>query len=197
MTTIVQFGTNTGDDHVLKLCKNIGINNIDKIFLVEPFNIHNKKILEHYEIFINKIEIHNIAIINEYNKDYITMYFSENNIDYGVTSTDKKHILKHYWLKESENTLHSFNIKCKHVNTFLSENNLFEIDYLFIDIEGIDLFILRELDFNTFVIKCIVVEICHVKKLSKLTSILFNNGYHIDNTFKFKDDNGLDMVFVK
>lgn len=197
MATIVQFGTNTGDDHVKNLCEHLTLENINKIVLVEPFDFHNKSILENYENFKNRIQIHNIAIVDKLDNDSVIMYYSENNVDYGVTSTDKQHIIKHYWLKETENTLHSFDVKCKNVNIFLSENNLFEIDYLFIDIEGLDLSIIRELDFDKFNIKRIVVEICHVKKPFKLTSILLHNGYHVDNTFTFKDPNGLDMVFKK
>jgi FkbM family methyltransferase len=49
-------------------------------------------------------------------------------------------------------------ISCYSINTLLDENGLYNIDYLSIDVEGSELSIINELDFNRFQVAVISIE---------------------------------------
>ena len=51
---IIQLGTNNGDDHVNKFCKE-NINNFNKIILIEPLNFLNKHIIKNYNELSYKV----------------------------------------------------------------------------------------------------------------------------------------------
>jgi hypothetical protein len=65
MTTIVQIGTNNGNDHVLQLCKNT---KPKFVLLVEPFPIHVKSIETNYKgipYVLEKVQLHVILLVKQ------------------------------------------------------------------------------------------------------------------------------------
>lgn len=87
-----------------------------------------------------------------------------------------KHVFKNHQMVE----IHS-----KEINDILVENEIKEaIDFLNIDIEGLDYEILRQIDLNAYKVKLIAIETHHVdgKKSSdcdKINTHLLNFGYEI------------------
>jgi len=200
---ILQVGTNSGNDHVLKFCKHLSKNNINKLLLVEPFSIHNPQIELNYKGF--DYNLFNIAIVPNKNQEKITFYFHEKDVDgrrdgtpaYEVASINIDHIIKHYGNDRS--LIRSFNVPCITLNEFI-ENNLknMKLDYLYLDIEGIDMEVIMSLNLNKYDIENIIIEILHLDK-EKLISYMSNYKYHPvdDSSFDNYIQKGYDLLFKK
>ena len=59
-------------------------------------------------------------------------------------------------------------MNCKPLSIFLSENSLDEIEFLSLDIEGMDFDVLMNIDLNKFKIKNISFEHLHLSFIQKL-----------------------------
>ena len=117
----------------------------DKVFLVEanPFNI--EKLKESYINFQN-VEIFNLGISLD-QSDQIKFYYAENDAPhFQVTSVKKEHVEKHYPGEEIKN----FSVKSININDFFRKIDQANIDYLSIDLEGIDLEVLKSINFREF-----------------------------------------------
>jgi FkbM family methyltransferase len=189
---IVQVGTNTGNDHVLQICKQ---QSFDSIFLIEPFAIHNESIHKHYRGVPN-YKIDNIAIVPK-SMATVELYYTENdgplshvNKSYEVTSIKPEHLLKHNYTYTS---LRKFTVPAFTMNEYLTKYNLYKIDYLFLDIEGIDFEVLETIDFNKFDIRNLQIEHLHLDK-HRLFEFMSSKGY---SPTKGMDLCGYDTMFVK
>ncbi len=188
---IVQLGTNTGDDHVLQLCKRV---NPDFVLLVEPFSVHNEIIRENYKDIKNYI-IENI-VISEKENEMVDFYWTEYDgkmkgpeCSYMVSSLDPQHIIKHHYPPES---VVSFKVKSITINTLFKQYNLKEIDYLFIDIEGADFNVLKMIDFDTYKIKNIQIENLHLNT-TELHSFMKYHNYSQGTSL----EPNFDVLFYK
>ena len=192
MKTLIQIGTNNGNDHVRDLClKNI----FNKIILVEPFEIHNKSIKENYKDIGNYI-IENVAITNDSDKTK-KLYYSEMDgpsrdavCSYQVSSIIPSHVLKHY----DKSVVLETEVNAITINEVFLKHNLSEIEYVFLDAEGIDFEILKDIDFKTFNIKHIQIEHLHINK-EELNAFMVSKGYINTNTTL--DYHGYDVMFKK
>ena len=171
--------------------KNSKIN--DKIFLIEanPKNIN--KLEESYKNF-NNARILNLGVTASKNNE-ITFFYTEDDAPYYmVCSTKINHVLKHY----PNSKINEFKIKTVSVNNlfkdYIKEKN---IDYLSIDLEGIDFEILMSLNLNDYNIKNISFEYLHLNKKQKkqLVNYLLKYGYSYCG-FGY-DINNFDFLFKK
>lgn len=151
---LIQIGANSGKDDVF----NFILNNkscIDLVILVEPipFIINNLK--QNYES-IDNIIIENIAISDEDVSEFVLYY--EENSNYEVSSFSKRHILNHGC---PEHKIKSINVPCLTINQLLEKHNLVELDYLYIDTEGLDVHIIASIDYSKYKINNIIFETAH------------------------------------
>ena len=192
MKSLVQIGTNNGNDHVRDLCKK---NSFNKIILVEPFEIHNDKIKLNYAN-IDNFFIENVAITNDSDK-IKKLYFSEMDgpsrnaiCSYQVTSIIPSHIMKFY----NKSVVSEIQVNSMRINELFLKHNLLEIEYLFLDAEGLDFEILKDIDFDSFNIKNLQIEHLHIDK-EKLNTFMLSKGY--TNTNTSLDYHGFDVMFKK
>ena len=171
--------------------KNSKIN--DKIFLIEANPKNISKLEESYKNF-NNARILNLGVTARKNNE-ITFFYTEDDAPYYmVCSTKINHVLKHY----PNSKINEFKIKTVSVNNlfkdYIKEKN---IDYLSIDLEGIDFEILMSINLNEYNIKNISIEYLHLNKKQKkqLVNYLLKYGYSYCG-FGY-DFNNFDFLFKK
>ena len=171
--------------------KNSQIN--DKIFLIEANPKNISKLEESYKNF-NNAKILNLGVTASKN-DEITFFYTEDDAPYYmVCSTKIDHVLKHY----PNSKINEFKIKTVSVNNlfkdYIKEKN---IDYLSIDLEGIDFEILMSINLNDYNIKNISIEYLHLDKKQKkhLVNYLLKYGYSYCG-YGY-DINNFDFLFKK
>ena len=171
--------------------KNSKIN--DKIFLIEANPKNISKLEESYKNF-NNARILNLGVTARKNNE-ITFFYTEDDAPYYmVCSTKINHVLKHY----PNSKINEFKIKTVSVNNlfkdYIKEKN---IDYLSIDLEGIDFEILMSINLNDYNIKNISFEYLHLnkKQKKKLVNYLLKYGYSYCG-FGY-DINNFDFLFKK
>jgi FkbM family methyltransferase len=95
-----------------------------------------------------------------------------------VNSYDPRHLAR---LKHEINlyggSYEIVNIPSRTLSTLFEENNLFEIDFLSIDVEGSEKEVLEGIDFNKYKIKCILVEKNYPDKFDDIVKLLIANRY--------------------
>lgn len=176
---IVQIGCNNGDDEIYKL---INSQRVDFALLVDanPFVIEELAKIR-YKSFNNvKIECHLISNVVEEKKFFIPHFDGHKYSQHSSLCID--HIKKHGHKLEE---MREFSMTSTTLNDLFIKNNLYEIDYLYIDCEGEDFNIINNIDFLKFNIKKITFEHDHIPDknvnypyiLTKLSSY----GYKIDN----------------
>ncbi len=165
----------------------------DKIFLIEANPKNIKKLEETYKTFHNA-EILNIGISAKENAEITFFYTEDDAPHYMVCSTKINHVLKHY----PNSKIKKFKIQTISINNlfkkFIKEKN---IDYLSIDLEGIDFEILMSINFKNYNISNISVEYLHLnkKQKKKLVNHLLKYGYSYCG-FGY-DHNNFDFLFKK
>ncbi len=165
----------------------------DKIFLIEanPKNIN--KLEESYRDFHNS-KILNLGISSSENGEITFFYTEDDAPHYMVCSSKINHVIKHY----PNSKIKEFKIKTVSINNlfknYIKEKN---IDYLSVDLEGIDFEILMSIDFKDYNIKNISVEYLHLNKKQKkqLINYLLKYGYSYCG-FGY-DHNNFDFLFKK
>ena len=216
---IIQLGTNNGNDHVNRFCKE-NSNNLNKVILVEPLPFLNEHIAKNYYELCYKsdITIYNKIIVPEKTEDTKLIYYNtcdaipkyggicikenENDMDksFCLSSINKEHIIKHYVGEElidfvSDKT-ESLEIETETLNNIINNNNNFTIDYLFIDIEGLDFEVIYSIDLMKYNIKNIQVEYIHYKSNELVNLILYMKDHnYIVNRPIYNND--YDILFTK
>jgi FkbM family methyltransferase len=190
---VVQIGTNNGNDHVRDFCLK---NKPSQIILVEPFSIHIDEINKNYKD-IDNFHIETLAITPDDDKEK-TLYYSVMDgpvrgpeCSYQVTSIKPEHLLKHDY---TLNMLREFKVSSMTLNELLLKHNLIKVDYLFLDIEGIDFEVLQTIDFVKFDIRNIQIEVLHLDK-NILYNFMTSKGY--TSTKTSFDKHGFDELFTK
>lgn len=204
---IIQVGTNSGNDHVLKLCKKITPERINRLILVEPFDVHNELILINYNLF--NFELLNVAIVPNNNLDKTIQFYHHNDDKFGrndgtisfeVASINKDHIIKHYG--DTIEKINIINVKTLTINELFELKNIIEIDFLFLDIEGIDFDVALSLDLSKYSIKNIIIEVLHLDKDALITYFKKYDYYPVNdddqNEFNINYmQSGWDVLFNK
>jgi len=202
MPYFIQIGAGAGDqderldfkDGFTKFVKE-KINNENNILVVEA-NPHNLKKLKDCWKNYSNVRIFNIAIVDShYKKDDIKLYYTESDAPcYQITSINKEHVKKHY----PNDKIIELNVRSQKINDFLIEKTKLEnIEYLAIDVEGIDYDLLMDIDFDKLKIKNISFEFIHLneEQIKNIFNRLIKNGFTY--TGKGFDINGYDLMFKK
>lgn len=165
----------------------------DKIFCAEVNKFNIKKLKLTYKKYKN-VKILNIGIADKNQKKIKFFYTLQDSPHFQVTSLKKDHVIKHYPNAEIKHFLTS----AISINDFfkykVKEKN---IDYLSIDLEGIDFKILKSIDLKKYNISNISIEYLHLSNFQKkfLINYLLKNGY---SYFGFGyDHNNFDYLFKK
>lgn len=174
---IIQLGVCEGNDDLTQL---VGNSQPDILILVEPLSIHNEKIMECYKDITNK-HIENVAISTGDEEEISFFYLKNDWPKNEIASTDINHIFKHgYSLDETE----EIKIKCLKINKLFEKYNLKKIDILFIDTEGIDDLIIKDIDFDSFEIDEIYFENLHITQ-DDIYEFLEKKGYNITKNWGY------------
>lgn len=192
---IVQIGTNNGADSVNAFCLQ---NNPEFVLLVEPFKFHNDNIRKNYDKIISSVHIENIAIHPINNLDSISLFYADRdgpegnpNHSFEVTSMIPDHLIKHGY---SKNELREFTVPALTLHSLFDKYSLKTIDYLFLDIEGIDFEVLQSIDFEKYDIKYLQIEHLHLDK-QKLLDFMVQKRYRpLTDAI---DTYGYDTLFKK
>tara|TARA_R100001369_G_C3287895_1_gene163342 strand:+ start:76 stop:705 length:630 start_codon:yes stop_codon:yes gene_type:complete len=194
MINIVQFGANTGNDHVTKLLREKIIPSGEEyhLYLVEPVKYCIPKLLESYKDVENKT-LETAAIVPDHNNTnssgQVEIFYGEDT-NYAVSSLKESHVTM---LSREYNKI----ISIKKLNVrALTPNELFfkwvikDIDYLFIDIEGFDHEVINSINLSKYNVNFICWEHQHSSLKETTTDILFKQGFTIEkdknNSYAYK-----------
>ena len=124
------------------------------------------------------IKIFNLAIVpdNDNSKKMEFFYCLEDAPNYQVFSNSKSFVRKHF----PDGIIVKKLVDCIKFSDFLKKQNIHKIDYLSIDIEGMDYSVLMKLDLKKFKIENISFEHLHLTFWQKIKIVtkLINNGYY-------------------
>ena len=148
-----------------------------KIFIVEANSIHLNNLKKFWELDKN-VKIYNVAIIPD-NIDLKKMdffYCLEDAPNYQIFSNSKLFVKKHFPV----GTIKKTTIDCLTISDFLKNNDIINIDYLSIDIEGMDYDVLVNLDLDRIKITNISFEHLHLNFWKKIKIVLkfIKYGYY-------------------
>jgi FkbM family methyltransferase len=184
---IVQIGACRGNDHVTNLVKDV---DVDFLLLVEanPFNIESLKECYAYRTSI----IEHIAITADLTADSISFYYSvDDGPGYEVSSIKKSHPMIYY----QEDRIKEIQVPAISLDLLLQKHNITHLDYLFLDIEGIDAEVALSLDLSKYDIQRVQVEFLHLgNKQSQVVNHFQSHGYSLQPGI---DLFGYDQMFVK
>ena len=152
-------------------------NNIEKkVFIVEANSIHINNLRKFYQKNTN-VKIFNLAIIPD-DIDLKKMeffYCLEDFPNYQIFSNSKSFVKKHF----PNGKIEKKSVKCLKISEFFLKNDIEKIDYLSIDIEGMDYSVLNNLDLKKFNIKNISFEHLHLSFWQRVSIVykFIKNGY--------------------
>lgn len=189
---VVQIGSNKGND---SLSEHL-LSNYDELefgLFVEAIPFHINDLKKCYSKFEN-ITIENIAIKTpDYQGDKIKFYLHTKDAPhYGISSSNKEHILQH-----ERDVPHlqggkilEFELNCISLNDLFEKYNITNLDWLFLDAEGMDAKILLSLDWRKYNIKRVEFEFLHLKEdEEKILNLFDTMGYKKVNSIdKYKFD---------
>lgn len=180
---IIQVGANNGKDNVFDFIEK-NKNSLELAILIEPIPFIIDKLTSQYKN-INNVVIENIAITDDENLKNMTLYYLENS-NYEVSSFSKSHVITHN--PGSTHSLESLEVPCFTINKIMDKYNLIDVDYIFIDTEGLDVHIIANINFTKYKIKNIVFEITHTdgafnkgENFNQIYSYLTQLGYNLSN----------------
>lgn len=174
---IIQIGCHDGNDHVFQFVSE-NSHAIDRLILVEPLSEKIKEAKIKYQDF-QFVEFFELAIVDFEDKDEISFFFPEDLIHSQISSIDINHVLRHRLdVKEIK-------VKCLNIKKFLDSLNLSKIDKFYIDTEGLDCKIIKQIDFQKYSIDYIEYEYIHSdgsytfgQNGSDVQNMLLNLGYN-------------------
>ena len=148
-----------------------------KVFIIEANSIHINNLKKFYEKNKN-VKIFNLAIIPD-DIDLKIMdffYCLEDFPNYQIFSNSKSFVKKHF----PNGKIEKKSVECLRISKFFEKNNIDKIDYLSIDIEGMDYSVLMQLDLKRFKVENISFEHLHLTFWQKIKIVtkLINNGYY-------------------
>jgi FkbM family methyltransferase len=186
---IVQLGANRGYDGLTKWVENNKDLHIEKLILVEPMVKHHKSLEECYNQIENKI-IDSVAVgLTE--GEFDLYWTPKDGPLFEVTSLVKEHVIKHW----GNSDIQTINVKVKTLEQILDSYNLKNIDWLLIDVEGLDAEIALTFNWHKYNIKKVDIEHLHLgNKRQNVTDLFLNMGYQPTIS---SDLYGYDIAFEK
>jgi FkbM family methyltransferase len=178
--SVVQIGANYGDDDLSWYLKK-NCPDLEFALFVEANSIHIPKLKECYKNYQNAI-IENIAVKVPDNSDKeLTIYYHTNDApQYGIASCNIEHIYKHMefvpYLKDGE--IKSFTVPCITMEDLFEKYQIEELDWLLLDVEGIDAELLLSFDWKKYKIKRVEFEHLHLgKHKDQIRKMFLEMGY--------------------
>ncbi len=185
---LIQIGANNGKDHVFDFI-NEHKSELEIAVIIEPIPFIINDLKKQYE-GLDKIVIENIAITNEDDKESMTLYYLKDS-NYEVSSFNEYHTRAHSPSLIDYPVL-SMEVPCMSVNKIMEKHKLDSLDYLYIDTEGLDVFIICSLDFEKYSFKNIIFEAVHSdgpfqpgENLNKSVQYLESLGYTVSQFDSF------------
>ena len=174
-----------------KFVNNYDKSQINKIVCVEPNEIHLKAVAQRYKEF-NNLEIFNVAIVADKKMKSEKLYYSpDDKPDFQTASLDKDHVIKHFPNSE----ILTKEVKCLEINLFLDNFINQKIQYLKLDIEGLDEKVIQSTNFRNYDINYISIEKLHFNQKFKTIFYLLRNFYLPE--FSVKEVSRFDILFKK
>ncbi|MDC3162738.1 FkbM family methyltransferase [Candidatus Pelagibacter sp.] len=136
-----------------------------KIYIIEANSIHINNLKKFYRKYKN-IKIFNLAISpdNNFLKKMVFFYCLNDAPNYQIFSNSKSFVTKHF----PNGEIKKKTVECLRLSAFIEKNNIKNIDYLSIDIEGMDYDVLINLNLNKFKIQNISFEHLHLSFFEKI-----------------------------
>lgn len=187
---IIQIGCHDGNDHVFEFISQ-NERNIERAILVEPLPEKIKEAQTKYKNF-NFVEFHEVAIVDFEDKEEISFFFPRDLIHSQISSTSFNHVANH------RSDIEEIKVKCISIKKFLNKINLSEIDRFYIDTEGLDCKLIKQIDFTKYNIKYLEYEYVHSDGINTfgqngifVENMLLNLGYKKNNNPPF------NVIFYK
>jgi hypothetical protein len=177
---IVQVGANKAND---ELSQHL-LSNYEELefgLFVEANKLHINDIKKCYKRYKN-IVVENVAIKTPLqNTDKLTIYYHTNeHPDYGMASCNIDHIKKHMeWCPHLQGgEIKSFDVSCITLEELLDRYLITELDWLYLDIEGIDAEVLLTFNWKKYQIKRIEFEQLHLGNYREaIRNMMIGMGY--------------------
>jgi GR25 family glycosyltransferase involved in LPS biosynthesis len=179
---VVQIGCNRGYDDLYEyLSLNYKENEIEFGLFVDANKIHIDSVKECYKKY-NNIFVENLGIKSpSHEHDHLTFYYHPEESNYEIASCKKEHIQKCIdWPGSSltDGNIETFEISCITLEELFDRYNLKEIDWLLLDIEGLESDILLNFNWEKYLIKKVEFEYLHLdENAEKIQSLMYNMGY--------------------
>lgn len=171
---VVQIGSNKGydslSDHLLANYEELEFG-----LFVEANSLHIQSLKECYSKYDNAV-VENIAVKvpHDDKKELILYYHVNDGPDYQVTSCKIDHIKKHY----PTGQIKSFSVPCLTIDELFQKYNIDKLDWLLLDVEGIDAELALTFDWSKYDISRVEIEHLHLGNNSGAVHSLFTNlGY--------------------
>jgi len=162
---VVQIGTNDGEDDLSRYLKS-NYSKIEFGLFVDANSIFIDKIKESYSNYDN-VNVENIAIKSPFEKENeLEIFYNTADIFGQICSSKLSHVLNHSderWnpgLADGE--IKSFKVPCLTLDKLFEKYNIYYLDYLLLDIEGIESEILLNFNWKKYKIKKIEFEYKHL-----------------------------------
>jgi|TARA_B110000908_G_C10130011_1_gene391746 FkbM family methyltransferase len=186
---IIQIGANDGKDETFEFIKKNN-NLLELVIIVEPIpfkEIQDSLKKQYYHI--NNSNIEQIAISSQEIESMPLFYLKDSN--YEVSSFNYNHTHNHS-PDLTKFPVCEIEVPCCSINKLMGKYNIKDLDYLFIDAEGLDVHIIGSIDFEIYNIKNIIFEFVHsdgpfkyTENLQEIISYLSRLGYKVEKYNNF------------
>ncbi len=201
---VVQIGSNKGNDDLSRFLNSYH-KKLEFALFVEANPLHINELKECYSNYENII-VENIAIKSPFQEqEELEIFYNTLDINGEIASCKLSHVLTHTeWCPHiKDGQIKSFKIPCLTLDDLFSKYNISYLDYLLLDIEGIDAEILLSFNWNKYKIKKIEFEHLHLHDYSyNIVSMLQGMGYQkvdslSENDWAFENKNIGDIKKMK
>jgi hypothetical protein len=187
---IVQVGVNKANDELSHYLKS-NYETLEFGLFVEANSLHIEDIKKCYEKYDNLI-VDNIAIKTPLQEqDTLTIYYHTNeHPDYGMASCNIEHIKKHMtWCPHLQGgEIKSFDVNCITLEQLFEKHSVEELDWLYLDIEGIDAEVLLTFNWQKYKIRRIEFEQLHLGHYKDaIKNMMIGMGYEQVNSLHSYD----------
>ena len=178
---IVQLGANVGNDDLFCYL-NSNYETLEFGLFVEANVLHIDKLKNCYSKYDNVI-VDNIAIKTPlHEKDILTIYYhTKEEPHYEIASCDINHIKRHIeWPGSSliGGEIKSFDVPCITLEKLFEKYSISELDWLCIDVEGLDAEIILTFDWKKYNIKRVEFEHLHLGYYTDaVKNVMIGMGY--------------------
>lgn len=182
---VIQIGSNKGNDDLSDYLKN-NHKELEFGLFVEANPLHIGNLKNCYSQYKNVI-IENIAIkIPSHQENTLKLYYHQNDGPmYHVASCNKSHIEIYY----PTEGIKYFEVPCVTLDDLFERYQIKDLDWLLLDIEGIDSEILLTTEWDKYNIQRIEYEKLHLgNNKDEIESIFKNLGYKKTNSLHNYDD---------